>query len=350
MKKQVVYTGALRIGRARRRPGGETREESRMQKLENILYFVEDEADLSILERTVNVAEVYGAALAVVAVVPLARTQVVLARTSLDLEKIENLLAKDCLRQLNDAVDQVRRPGVKTSVTVLRGNPLTAILGFVERHDIDYLCKAPSPTDGLRRQLLGSLDMRLMRSAPCMVSVGRPRKTTGPLRAVVAVDSDVDDEQQAALNRRILDSALLARAGMHVEIYVAHAWDLYGYSLLAHGRGQVAPERLEVALEAERARRQQWLDGLLDDYRQSLPPQQAELFDPRPLLLRGDPRVVIPKKVRELDADLIGLGTASRSGLRAMMIGNTAEEILHRVDCTVVVHKPEGFVSPLGSS
>ena len=52
MKKQVVYTGALRIGRARRRPGGETREESRMQKLENILYFVEDEPDLSILERT----------------------------------------------------------------------------------------------------------------------------------------------------------------------------------------------------------------------------------------------------------------------------------------------------------
>jgi nucleotide-binding universal stress UspA family protein len=319
-----------------------------MVKLENILFLIEDEVDLAILGRAANVAEVYGARLTVTAVVPPARSQALLSRHGLDLEELERLLIDDRRRQLDEAVEKAGRAGVETNTVVLTGSPLSSTLRYIHDHDIDYLTKAPSPSDGLRKQLFGSIDLQLMRAAPCMVGIGRPRKTDGPLRAVVAVDSDVDDERKAGLNRRILDAALMARAGEHAEIYVIHSWDLYGSSLLAHGRGKIAPERLEEALEKERVTRQEWLDSLIETYRQTLSPEQAALFDPRPLLLRGDSRRVIPKKVRELDADLLVLGTASRSGLGGLMIGNTAEEILHRVNCTVVVNKPEGFKSPFG--
>ncbi len=48
--------------------------------------------------------------------------------------------------------------------------------------------------------------------------------------------------------------------------------------------------------------------------------------------------------VAPIDADSISLGTAMRTGLSGMVIGNTAEEILDRVDSSVIVLKPVGFV------
>ena len=76
----------------------------------------------------------------------------------------------------------------------------------------------------------------------------------------------------------------------------------------------------------------------------------AEDFRPRKMLLRGDPQVVIPSKVKELDADVLVLGTVSRTGVGGLLIGNTAEAILNRVDCSVMTLKPEGFVSPVAPS
>jgi nucleotide-binding universal stress UspA family protein len=131
---------------------------------------------------------------------------------------------------------------------------------------------------------------------------------------------------------------------------VVHAWSLYGESLLAHGRAKLPPERFQTVREHERAKRQRWLEALIDDYRSTLDENQARGFQPKLELLHGDPTVVIPQVVRELDADVLGIGTVSRSGLGGLLIGNTAEAIVNRVDCTVVTLKPEGFISPLSTT
>ncbi|HVS10740.1 MAG TPA: universal stress protein [Planctomycetota bacterium] len=49
----------------------------------------------------------------------------------------------------------------------------------------------------------------------------------------------------------------------------------------------------------------------------------------------------------ELGSDLLVLGTVARTGIAGVLIGNTAEEILDRIACSVLVVKPDGFVSPL---
>ena len=42
------------------------------------------------------------------------------------------------------------------------------------------------------------------------------------------------------------------------------------------------------------------------------------------------------------------MGTVARTGIPGLLIGNTAETILQRVDCSVLAVKPDGFVSPVG--
>jgi nucleotide-binding universal stress UspA family protein len=56
---------------------------------------------------------------------------------------------------------------------------------------------------------------------------------------------------------------------------------------------------------------------------------------------------VIPDFAMEEQIDLIVMGTVGRSGISGLFIGNTAEKVLQKVDCSVLAVKPEGFVSPV---
>ena len=103
-------------------------------------------------------------------------------------------------------------------------------------------------------------------------------------------------------------------------------------------------------MERERVERQQWLENLVDEYRSTLDDDRAKRFNPKLELLRGDPTVVIPQRVKELDADLLGIGTVSRAGFSGWLIGNTAEAILNCIDCSVVALKPEGFIPPVSAA
>jgi nucleotide-binding universal stress UspA family protein len=56
---------------------------------------------------------------------------------------------------------------------------------------------------------------------------------------------------------------------------------------------------------------------------------------------------VIPALVRELEADLLVIGTVARTGVPGLIIGNTAEDVFNSVRVPLVAVKPPGYVSPL---
>jgi hypothetical protein len=46
-------------------------------------------------------------------------------------------------------------------------------------------------------------------------------------------------------------------------------------------------------------------------------------------------------------ADLIVIGTVGRSGIKGLLLGNTAEKVLDTCDCSMLTVKPDEFVSPI---
>jgi nucleotide-binding universal stress UspA family protein len=52
---------------------------------------------------------------------------------------------------------------------------------------------------------------------------------------------------------------------------------------------------------------------------------------------------VLPVFVKHFKADLLVMGTACRTGLSGMLIGNTAEKVLHKVACSVLTIKPDNL-------
>ncbi len=280
----------------------------------------------------------------------IAQSQGCLARGSLDLDEVEHLLIEDRQRQLDEAASSIDNPDVTIATHVFLGNAVDAIIQAVMTGRYDCLVKQPTPSHGFRQNLFGSIDMRLLRACPCPVTVSHLEPGDYSRRAVVALGYSGENETKARLNEALLDFAAFGLETEFAEMHIVHAWSLYGESLLTHGRGKLPPERLKELVERERVERQQWLENLVDEYRSTLDDDRAKRFNPKLELLRGDPTVVIPQRVKELDADLLGIGTVSRAGFSGWLIGNTAEAILNCIDCDVVALKPEGFISPVSAA
>ena len=50
---------------------------------------------------------------------------------------------------------------------------------------------------------------------------------------------------------------------------------------------------------------------------------------------------------RRLDLDHVVIGTVGRSGIKGLLLGNTAEKVLDTCDSSILTVKPDGFVSPI---
>jgi len=63
-------------------------------------------------------------------------------------------------------------------------------------------------------------------------------------------------------------------------------------------------------------------------------------------LLKGNPAATIDGLTRDLQADLVVMGTVGRTGIPGFFIGNTAEEVLQTTTASVLAVKPRDFISP----
>jgi nucleotide-binding universal stress UspA family protein len=61
----------------------------------------------------------------------------------------------------------------------------------------------------------------------------------------------------------------------------------------------------------------------------------------------GVPSQEIQRMSQHRGADLIVIGTVGRSGIRGVLLGNTAEKVLDTCDCSILTVKPDDFVSPI---
>ncbi|MAV24546.1 MAG: hypothetical protein CMQ05_00305 [Gammaproteobacteria bacterium] len=64
-------------------------------------------------------------------------------------------------------------------------------------------------------------------------------------------------------------------------------------------------------------------------------------------ILRGKPSTIITRYVGNHEIDLLVMGSVTRTGIPGLIICHTAERVLHQVDCSVLMLKPHGFVSPV---
>ena len=72
-----------------------------------------------------------------------------------------------------------------------------------------------------------------------------------------------------------------------------------------------------------------------------------EYLKPQTHLLKGSARKEISAFASANSADLVIMGTVARPNVPGLFMGNTAEAILNKLDCSVLAIKPPGFETPV---
>lgn len=253
--------------------------------------------------------------------------------------ELQEIVVKERVSQLEKLVKPARKKGIQISTKVLIGKPFLEIIHEVLRHHHDLVIKSAEGKSRARQLLFGSIDMHIMRKCPCPVWVIKPSKRKQYVRILAAVDPDPFNEEAKELNTLIMDLATSLAIKEQSELHIVHVWKPFVESYL-RPRTVWSQGSTDLAAISERNLHKEWLDKLLTNY-------SLEAIDHHVHLLKGNAGHVISKLANNKRVELVVMGTVARTGIPGFLIGNTAEEVLNQVNCSVLTVKPEGFVSPV---
>jgi nucleotide-binding universal stress UspA family protein len=318
-----------------------------MKTFNNILYVIEDPAaeSVDVVKRVISLARNNQARLRLLHVADEPR-----------LGPFTGKLAKqDMKARLQARATELLR----TRVQQAGGDPDTVIEvrfgpGFIEvvrqvlRDGHDLVIKSAGK-GGHHSFLYGGTDHHLLRKCPCPVWILAHETRANYAQVLAAVDFDPweEDTVENELNRRILDFAASLAVTDFAQLHIVHAWEPITDNVIRVFGSDLSESEHAANREKEWHERQTRLDLLDQRMRKHFGDDTHGYLSPRFHLRRGDPRDVIPAVATELDADLVVMGTVSRTGIPGLLIGNTAEVILNNLECSVLAVKPEGFITPV---
>ncbi len=299
-----------------------------MRRFENILFVPIGFAHgpPPAMDRAVELAEANGARLTVFAVVPTAPRLQRLFRLGDTEKSVTELAVAERMATLQEWADHYEST-VPISVEVEVGRRPAEVVRSVQESGHDLVVLWSDGSDDSR-----AVVRRVLRACPCPVWVLRPPVGAG--RVLAAIDPDDDPE----LNRLILELARSQAEQHGDELHVVHAWQPYSDAMFLGSEFAPlgGPLVTKFAAEIEKAHDQAFTDVL----------DSAGIGrSPNTHLVDGPPARAIGGLIDLYRIDLLVMGSIGRSGLDDILIGNTAEQVLNQIACSVLVVKPPGFGS-----
>lgn len=244
-------------------------------------------------------------------------------------------ITDELLRCLSDTLRvwaEVIEPGVGSQVRTAIGRPAVEIVRAVLEHDYDLVIISTDGGDEAEATM-----RRVLRTCPCPVWVFRPE---GGNRRVLAAVDPLDDPE---LNRLVLELASSQALNGQGQLRVVHAWQAHGELVMTGQVGDLlrSPRFASFAAAAEAEHRRQ-LDGLLADV--------AVEADHTVHLINASPVRAVKALIELHQIDLVVMGSIGHSTHDGSTVGDTAEQISATARCSVLMVKPNGFVSPIAQT
>lgn len=216
-------------------------------------------------------------------------------------EEIRHLLAAQRER-LNTEVLSLRGSSVPVSTEVEWNKDwYSAVVQAAQRNAADVILKSSYQHSIQERFLNRTSDWTLIRQCRCPVLLVKEGAQRASRRVLAAVDMRAPNESYEKLNRHIIDFSQRMLEKRGAEVHFINAFeDLDAFpdrNTLMKNCG-VSSDRIHIQL--------------------------------------GEPDEVIVRSANELEASLVVVGNSARSGLSAVVSGNTVEKVLDKLDCDVL--------------
>lgn len=307
-----------------------------MQRFKNILAAVDTRfEEHPALEWATRLAEHNQSKLKIVDVVPEFSWVARLAMQNH--ENIQQVLLQEKTQILESLAAALCDRGIDATMKVLSGKTSFEIMREVLRTQHDLVVRVTKGAQRRRPGFFGSTSMRLLRKCPCPVWLVRPDTPPSFVRVLAAVDPNHHDDAHVILSKAIMQLATSTAQYEDGLCHVVYAWELFGDSVKeSHSR----PEEYEYLVKKTESQVATVFNNFLATYGPNVRRDEAHL-------LHGDAVFVIPELVKQLNIDLIVMGTIAHTGISGMLMGNTAERLLDRIECSILAIKPDSYISPV---
>lgn len=217
--------------------------------------------------------------------------------------------------------------------------PAVRIVRQVLKNAHDLLIKGAQVSDsgtGFK-----AMDMELLRKCPAPVWLSRPiGRRWAEMKVAVAIDPLNREPEGRDLSLRLLKLSRALADACNDELTIISCWD-YPYEEYLRGNIWIKMEDDEILSAVIKA--QQLHRAALDDViKRSGIQGNLQICH-----VRGQTDHKIPEMAADKHIDLLVMGTVARTGIPGFVIGNTAEDIVQKLGCSLLALKPNGFVSPV---
>jgi|GEM_PF-1302136 len=224
------------------------------------------------------------------------------------------------LSALAKAAEEVLGGRVETAIDIVSTPDIAAYCAsFCQNHDVDLVVKTGHRSESL---VYTPLDWQLIRQLPCPIIVAVDHDLSQDRKLLVALDVHSNNPAQRELDKKVLSWAGQWASSNDFSLYVASCIE--------------APDPLtstdfELLVDLESKMRPR-IEPVVRDLLNEL-----NLSSKGILISAGSPDVVLRRLAEELDADLVVMGYTARHGLGNLLIGHTAEKVMHRLDRNLAV-------------
>lgn len=235
-----------------------------------------------------------------------------------------------CLAALDGLARRTRRRGIMATVSAQFDYPVyEAVIREAIRLKADLIV-AEQHHGHRAASLLHLVDWELLRLSPLPVLLVKDARTYRRPRILAAVDPDHTYAKPVWLDREILTTAREITTALKGALHALHAYPPVPLPVVSSG---VLSERRLADVQARSAA------SATRKLRRTLADAQVRGAEPHVVGRHASDAIV--ELAEELDAAMVVMGAVARSGFKRLLIGNTAERVLDRLSCDVLVVKPE---------
>lgn len=192
----------------------------------------------------------------------------------------------------------------------------------------DLIVKGTQQHDTLKSVIFTPTDWHLLRKAPVSVLLVKDHAWPEGGTILGAVNVGSEDDAHSSLNDKISSACKEMASLLKSHTHLVNAYP---------------GTPVNIAIEIPEFDPQNYNDSVKAHHKKCMA-EHAGVLDISPdncHVKEGLPEDVIPTLAKELDAELVVLGTVGRQGLSAALIGNTAEHVIDMLDCDVLALKPD---------
>jgi universal stress protein E len=252
---------------------------------------------------------------------------------------LEQELRQNAMRRLEALADRLRLHSIRVTVSATWDFPAhEAIIRRARVIKADLIIASRHAGKHRLPWLLKLTDWELIRMSPVPVLLVKNSRPYRHPSVLAAIDPARANDKPQMLDRDILRTADKLAGALHGHLHAVHAYARYPLNVPPEALSSGMIVKLEE--DAQHAAQKRFSRAI----------QPQHIARRRQHLLARLPAQAIAEAAAKSACAILVMGALSRSGIKRLLIGNTAEQVLDALTCDVLIVKPAAFRSRVPSA